>query len=247
MANDKFYSEGQLSKEDFLRVAEEQGVQPGFARKTSEYPTALVKVASERTEITTKNTKDGSIQAQSVAEAGDAIATRIDRNGDIELGPSGEPDRWVVPKDKAEKLYAEIPADDPHHRLFMDKDYKPKHDAAEYGNPVMSQNYGHFIELPNGGDVEPPWGGRQQTSDGVLFYSEVTGEVYLNEADGFKTFSVEKEPSPLGPKPGQSNGDFNREMEELREAERLRIKESLTAQKSPTGEKSRGDDLTPER
>lgn len=131
-------------------------------------------VASKVETVTTINTKDGSVQATSVAQPGDGIMTRLNKDGTVKLGSTGEPDQWVVKAANLANLYTRLGS------------------TNEYGDVVGAQNFGWFVNLPKGGSIVAPWGGEQHTTDGVLFYSEVTGEVYLNEADGFATFVVEK-------------------------------------------------------
>jgi hypothetical protein len=114
------------------------------------------------------------VQATSTAQPGDGIMTRLNKDGSVKLGATDAPDQWIVKAANLANLYTRLGKD------------------CEYGDIVGAQNFGHFVELPNGGDIEAPWGGRQTTSDGILFLSEVTGEVYLNEADGFATFVVEQ-------------------------------------------------------
>lgn len=188
-------TERKLTKEDFDQLAAELGIVPGLARKLGDKPVAAMQIVHENTSVTTINTQDGSVQATKTAKPGDAIMTRLNKDGSPKYGNTGELDQWVVDSDKLEKLYNKLGQE------------------SEFGDVVGGNNEVLFIELPNGGEIVAPWGGSQQISDGVLQYSLTTNEVYLNETDGFKTFAVERaialrndQTQPVkkygGPKPG---------------------------------------------
>jgi hypothetical protein len=131
------------------------------------------------TPIVTINTQDGTIQSQKTAQPGDAIMTRLNKDGTPKFGETGGLDQWVVDADKIKKLYNTLGA------------------KNEYGEIVGGNNEVYFVELPKGGVVEAPWGGSQKISSGVLQYSKTTQEVYLNEGDAFKsTFQVKISPEP---------------------------------------------------
>ncbi len=167
-------TEAKLDKADFVAIASHMGVTPGFARKRGDRPIAAMQIVKETTEVVTINTEDGSVQATKVAQPGDAIMTRLNKDGTVKIGNTGQPDQWVADASNLDRLYNKLG------------------DTCEYGIIVGGNNEVYFIELPNGGEIIAPWGSVQQTSDGVLQYSTTTNEVYLNEADGFKSFIIEK-------------------------------------------------------
>ncbi|GEM_PF-3789396 len=144
------------------------------------------------TPVITINTQDGTVQAEKTAQPGDAIMTRLNKDGTPKFGETGELDQWVVDGEKLERLY------------------NPLGEQNEFGQVVGGNNEVYFVELPNGGIIEAPWGGPQEISAGVLQYSVTTGEVYLNEGDAFEaTFDV-KTPSgkiDSGDAPSASGGN----------------------------------------
>lgn len=174
--------ENKLTKQDFDALAQEIGINPGLAQKLGDKPVAAMQIVDVVTPIVTINTQDGSIQAEKTAQPGDAIMTRLNKDGSPKFGNTGELDQWVVDADKLDKLYNKLGQ------------------STEFGDVVGGNNEVLFIELPNGGEIVAPWGGTQQIADGVLQYSITTGEVYLNETDGFKTFEVKRESTPIRPK-----------------------------------------------
>lgn len=166
----------ELRKEDFFAIAAQMGVTPGYAKKAAGKAVSVMQIVDVATPVKTINTKDGSVQAEKVAQPGDAIMTRLDKDGSVTIGVTDQPDQWAVDGDKLEILFEKTG------------------ESNEYGDLVCGKNEGYFIELPNGGEIVPSWGGTQTTSDGIVFYSETTGTVYLNEADSFAgTFVIEKE------------------------------------------------------
>lgn len=173
--------ETRLTKEDFEDLAAELGVVPGLAKKLGDKPSAAMQIVDVATPVTTINTKDGSVQAEKMAQPGDAIMTRLNKDGSPKIGATGELDQWVVDA------------------RFLKDLYNPLGKQSQWGELVGSNNEVLFIELPNGGVIKDPWGGPgvQQTSDGVLQYSLTTKETYLNEADGFTTFKVERPVKPV--------------------------------------------------
>ncbi len=169
-----------LTREDFDAVAEELGVTPGFAVKMGDKPVAAMNVVDVATPIVTINTQDGSVQAEKMARPGDAIMTRLNKDGTPKIGETGELDQWVVDADKLEQLY------------------NPLGEENEHGQVVGGNNEVLYIELPAGGEIEAPWGGSQEISEGVLQFSVTTGEVYLNEGDAFEaTFDVKLPSEPV--------------------------------------------------
>lgn len=181
------YSDGRLvsaeklSREDFDALAAELGVIPGLAQKLGDKPVAAMRIVHEETVVNTVNTKDGTIQTTTTAKPGDAIMTRLNKDGTPKYGATGELDQWCVDAEKLSKLYNKLGQ------------------TGEFGDVVGGNNEVLFINLPKGGEIVAPWGGTQHTADGVLQYSLTTGEVYLNEADGFKTFAVERDQISVNP------------------------------------------------
>ena len=158
----------QLTKEDFDAVAETLGVSAGFAVKAGDSVVAAMNVVDTPTEVATINTQDGSVQTENIAQCGDAILTRLNPDGSVKLGITGRLDQWVVSAKNIAKLYTAVGG------------------SNEYGQLVAGNNQVYFIKLANGGILEAPWGGAQEISAGVLQYSVVSNEVYLNETDGFE-------------------------------------------------------------
>lgn len=184
-----------LTKEDFDQLASEMGVVPGLAKKLGDKPVAAMQIVDVYTPVITINTQDGTVQAEKMAKPGDAIMTRLNKDGSPKFGSTGELDQWVVDADKLGKLYNKLGQTSP------------------YGDVVGGNNEVLFVHLPKGGEIVAPWGGTQQISEGVLQYSLTTNEVYLNETDGFKTFAVERDVAPIRPEqkvtsehPKPSNG-----------------------------------------
>lgn len=168
------------TKEDFDAIAAELGVTAGFAVKAGDEPVAAMNIVDVATPVTTINTQDGTVQAEKTAQPGDAIMTRLNKDGTPKFGETGELDQWVVDAAKLERLY------------------NPLGQENEYGQVVGGNNEVYFVELPKGGIIEAPWGGPQEISAGVLQYSVTTGEVYLNEGDAFATFDVKTPIKPVG-------------------------------------------------
>lgn len=183
-----FATERALTKEDFDQLAKALGVVPGYARKLGDKPLAAMQIVDHATSVRTINTRDGSVQSVNVANPGDAILTRLNKDGTPKYGATGQLDQWVVDADKLDRL---------HNKLGQ---------QSEFGDVVGGNNEVLFIDLPQGGELIAPWGGTQKTTDGVLQYSLTTDEVYLNEADGFKSFSVEREIEPIQAPPATPTG-----------------------------------------
>lgn len=174
--NGRLNAEGvKPSKEDFEAMAKDLGVKAGFAVKVGDQPVAAMNIVDVVTPVTTINT-DGTVQASKTANPGDAIMTRLNKDGTPKFGETGELDQWVVDAEKLERLY------------------NPLGEENEYGQVVGGNNEVHFLDLPNGGIIEAPWGGAQEISSGVLQLSETTGEVYLNEGDAFEATFIVKSP-----------------------------------------------------
>lgn len=169
-----------LTRDNFDQLARDLGVVPGLAQKLGDKPVAAMQIVDVNTPVTTINTKDGSVQATKMAKPGDAIMTRLNKDGTPKYGSTGELDQWVVDADKLDKLYNKLGQ------------------KSDFGAVVGGNNEVLFIELPKGGEIVAPWGGTQKTSDGVLQFSLTTNEVYLNEADGFKTFDIKRNITPVG-------------------------------------------------
>jgi hypothetical protein len=172
-----------LTKDDFDQIATEMGILPGLAKKLGDKPVAAMQIVDVNTPVVTINTQDGTVQAEKMAKPGDAIMTRLNKDGSPKFGNTGELDQWVVDADKLGKLYNKLGQTSP------------------YGDIVGGNNEVLFVPLPKGGEIVAPWGGSQQISEGFLQYSLTTNEVYLNETDGFKTFAVERDVSPIRPEP----------------------------------------------
>lgn len=168
--NGRLEAEGvKLNKDDFDAIAKTLGVSAGFAVKAGDKPVAAMNVVVEPVKVKTINTQDGSIQTSNIAQPGDAVLTRLNSDGSVKRGATGQLDQWVVNAQNLEKLYT------------------PLGDSNEYGQVVAGNNQVYFIELANGGVIEAPWGGVQNIASGVLQYSVLSGEVYLNETDGFES------------------------------------------------------------
>lgn len=180
--NGRLEAEGlKPTKDDFEAIAEELGVKPGFAVKLGDKPVAAMNIVDVVTPVTTINTQDGTVQSEKIAQPGDAIMTRLNKDGSPKFGETGELDQWVVDAEKLEKLYNSLGEEN------------------EYGLVVGGNNEVYYVELPEGGIIEAPWGGPQEISNGVLQYSLTTGEVYLNEADSFEsTFDVKTQSVKIG-------------------------------------------------
>ena len=164
-----------LSKNDFQAIAQELNVEPGLAVKAGDKPVAAMQIVDVTTPVVTINTQDGTVQSEKVAQPGDAIMTRLNQDGSVKLGETGELDQWAVDAELVETLYNDLG------------------EANEYGVVVGGNNEVLYINLPNGGSIVPPWGGEQEISSGVLQYSITTDEVYLNEGDAFdKTFEIKR-------------------------------------------------------
>lgn len=97
-----------LTKQDFDQIAEQAGVVPGLAKKLGDKPVAAMQIVDVTTPVVTINTEDGSVQAEKTAKPGDAIMTRLNKDGSPKFGKTGELDQWVVDADKLGKLYNKL-------------------------------------------------------------------------------------------------------------------------------------------
>lgn len=146
-----------LTRADFDRIA---GAMGGYAvlRKVG---FVAARTASERELVITY--RKGK-ETESVAEPGDRIVINLDAERCPIVNDLGQPDRYTIRQATFPTLYeptAEV--------LKVDGAALPIYRA---------KNTVHAVLFRNGFDICPPWGGRQVSPSGYLFYSPLTGEVY---------------------------------------------------------------------
>ena len=161
-----------LTKKDFDEIAKQLGITPGVAYKKANSCVAA-RIVRAPTTITTVNL-DGSVQSKHKAQQGDYIITRLKDAEFPHINVNGEKDQWVLKPNIVKVLYKSL-----------------EYSCAE-GTVMQGVNQISFITLPQGGQIIGPWGGGQKIKKGVLVYSMTTDEVYLNDHDGFKSFTVKQ-------------------------------------------------------
>lgn len=119
------------------------------------------KTASERELVITY--RKGK-ETESVAEPGDWIVINLDFERHLIVNDQGQPDRYTIRQAKFPILY------------------EPTANVLEVDGAALriyrAKNTVHAVLFRNGFDICPPWGGRQVSPSGYLFYSPLTGEVY---------------------------------------------------------------------